>query len=171
MTEAKPPSVAPCAASAEAPVVVLDTNVWLDLLLFEDARAASLLAALIAGQVTALSTQPMRDELADVLSRPFASGRTVAPEALPARAAALSQLIDSTTLAGRCALKSPRCSDPDDQKFIDLAWAWPAAWLISHDRALLTLARPAWSRGLAIGTPAAWALANGLVRTSTRPQP
>lgn len=171
MTETKPSAMAPHTAAAETPVVVLDTNVWLDLLLFEDARAAPLLAALIAGRVTALSTQPMLDELADVLSRPFASGRAVAPGTVPARALALSRLIDGANLAERCALKSPRCSDPDDQKFIDLAWAWPAAWLISHDRALLTLARPARNRGLAIGTPAAWALANGPVQSGARKPP
>ena len=35
------------------------------------------------------------------------------------------------------------CSDPDDQKFIDLAWAWPARVLFSRDRAVLKLARAA----------------------------
>ena len=148
-------------ASAQTPVIVLDTNVWLDLLLFEDARAAPLLAALLAGRVTALSTQPMLDELADVLSRPFASGKAVAPDTVPARALALCRLVDGARPAHHCALNAPRCSDPDDQKFIDLAWAWPAAWLISHDRALLALARPAKARGLAIVTPAGWALTNG----------
>ena len=148
------------ATASEGPYVVLDTNVWLDLLLFEDLRAAPLLAALLAGQVTALSTRLMLDELADVLRRPFASGRAVAPDTVAVQASALCRQIDSACLLDRCALKAPRCSDPDDQKFIDLAWAWPAAWLISHDRALLALARPARTRGLAIVTPACWALGN-----------
>ena len=149
------------AAAPETPIVVLDTNVWLDLLLFQEPQAAPLLAALLGGQLTALSTQPMLDELADVLSRPFASGWAVAPGGVPARALALCRLIDNTGLVDRCALAAPRCSDPDDQKFIDLAWAWPAAWLISHDRALLALARPAQARGLAIVTPAGWAMLAG----------
>ena len=155
--------ILPATTAPESPIVVLDTNAWLDLLLFEDARAAPLRAALLAGHLTALSTQPMLDELADVLSRPFASGWSVAPDAVPTRAFALCRLIDSGCLVDRCALKAPRCSDPDDQKHIDLAWAWPATWLISHDRALLALARPAKARGLTIVTPAGWALANGSV--------
>jgi len=35
----------------------------------------------------------------------------------------------------------PRCSDPDDQKFLDLAWAAAADVLVTKDRALLDLAR------------------------------
>jgi len=50
-----------------------------------------------------------------------------------------------------------RCSDSDDQKFIDLAVASGAAWLISRDRAVLRLARRASAFGLAIVTPERWA--------------
>ena len=35
----------------------------------------------------------------------------------------------------------PRCSDPDDQKFLDLAWAAGADVLVTKDKALLDLAR------------------------------
>jgi len=35
----------------------------------------------------------------------------------------------------------PRCSDPDDQKFIDLAGAVRAQGLVSKDRAVLKLRR------------------------------
>ena len=35
----------------------------------------------------------------------------------------------------------PRCSDPDDQKFIELAAAVPAQGLVSKDRAVLKLRR------------------------------
>jgi len=50
-----------------------------------------------------------------------------------------------------------RCSDGDDQKFIDLAVASGAIWLISRDRAVLRLARRASAFGLAIVTPERWA--------------
>ena len=53
---------------------------------------------------------------------------------------------------------SPRlvCRDPDDQKFIDLALARNARWLISRDKALLALAKRAKPRGLLIQKPEFW---------------
>jgi uncharacterized protein len=53
---------------------------------------------------------------------------------------------------------APRCSDSDDQKFIDLAWAWPATVLFSRDRAVLKLAKAARGHGLQITTPERWGL-------------
>ncbi|MFT7776961.1 putative toxin-antitoxin system toxin component, PIN family [Roseateles sp.] len=50
------------------------------------------------------------------------------------------------------------CRDPDDQKFIDLALAARARWLISRDKAVLALAKRARLRGLAILTPERWSL-------------
>ncbi|OGB06759.1 MAG: putative toxin-antitoxin system toxin component, PIN family [Burkholderiales bacterium RIFCSPHIGHO2_12_FULL_69_20] len=147
--------VAPIAAPDTAsPWVVIDTNAWLDLLLFDDLRAQPLWLALQGGQLRAVATQPMLDELADVLTRPFIADWPVAAETVLARAQALCCIVDAVPTPDRLA---PRCRDLDDQKFIDLAWAWPAAWLLSRDRALLTLARSASPRGLRITTPAGWA--------------
>ncbi len=36
---------------------------------------------------------------------------------------------------------SLNCSDPDDQKFLDLAWTSRADFLVTKDKALLGLAR------------------------------
>lgn len=143
-------------AAAGTPVAVLDTNVLLDLLLFQDHRGAALLAALQAGRLLALSTQAMFDELDDVLTRPFAAGWPVAANQVGALARNLCRRVDADGLLGRGLWPAPRCRDPDDQKFIDLAWSWPAAWLISRDRAVLALARPALVRGLRIATPEVW---------------
>lgn len=139
---------------AAAADVVLDTNTLLDLLLFDDPRARPLGLALQTGRLRALATQPMFDELADVLLRPFVAGWSVDGPTVAARAQGLCRLVEPrpTTVD-----PAPRCADADDQKFIDLAWAWPARWLISRDRALLDLARPALARGLHITTPAGWA--------------
>ena len=52
-----------------------------------------------------------------------------------------------------------RCSDPDDQKFIDLALHAGARWLLSHDKAVLRLAAPARRLGLQILPPARWSMA------------
>ena len=46
-----------------------------------------------------------------------------------------------------------QCRDPDDQMFIDLALAQRARWLLTRDRALLALARPAAAYGLEIAAP------------------
>jgi predicted nucleic acid-binding protein len=49
-----------------------------------------------------------------------------------------------------------RCTDVDDQKFIDLAIATSARWLVTRDRALLKRARRAAPLGLSIATPVQW---------------
>jgi hypothetical protein len=49
----------------------------------------------------------------------------------------------------------PRCRDPDDQKFLELARACRADLLLTRDRALLELARRTPFR---IVTPRAWAM-------------
>ena len=134
--------------------VVLDTNVVLDLLVFGDARSGALRRALHAGQLQALATPAMFDELADVLSRPFLARWQVDAGRLLTQARALYRLVDAPAAQVDAA---PHCADPDDQIFIDLAWSWPARWLFSRDRALLALARRAAPRGLGVLTPAAWA--------------
>jgi predicted nucleic acid-binding protein len=49
-----------------------------------------------------------------------------------------------------------RCTDSDDQVFIDLALAEGARWLLTHDRALLKLARRAAVLGVLVQKPRAW---------------
>ncbi len=39
------------------------------------------------------------------------------------------------------AMDLPRCADPDDQKFLELAWHARASHLLTRDQALLKLAR------------------------------
>ena len=139
-------------SESTAPAVVLDTNVLLDWLVFRDARVAPLGQALQAGALRWLATPPMRDELAHMLGHK--SLARWAPDAEQALT-----VFDSLVVS--CALPSPsrlHCTDPDDQAFIDLAIAQRATWLITHDRALLKLARRARERGVVVLTPAAWRL-------------
>jgi putative PIN family toxin of toxin-antitoxin system len=138
----------------EAARVVLDTNVLLDLLVFKDARSQGLHQALRLGQLQALTTTAMLDELADVLSRPFLSRWRVDAPAVLTQAHSLCRVVENIAPG---TVNAPRCADLDDQMFIDLAWSWPARWLFSRDRALLDLARAASLRGLEVLTPAAWA--------------
>jgi uncharacterized protein len=133
-------------------VAVLDTNVVLDWLVFDDARCAAWVADLQAGRLRWLATQAMRDELMDVLAR----------DALQAWKPDMVR-IGWAWERWACMVKTPerpvpaclRCSDTDDQKFIDAALAG-AQWLLSWDRAVLKLARQAQPWGLRIATPAQW---------------
>jgi putative PIN family toxin of toxin-antitoxin system len=139
--------------TAGSPVrIVLDTNVVLDWLWFDDPRVARLAAALQSGRLHWLATAPMRRELECVLAR------LPQDPAAHSKEHALTSFDAQSTLVGVSPVfERLRCSDGDDQKFIDLAVASGAIWLISRDRAVLRLARRASAFGLAIVTPERWA--------------
>ncbi len=135
-----------------APGVVLDTNVVLDWLVFRNPRVAPLAEALQSGGLRWLATPPMRDELAHMLGhQSLARWEPNAEQALTV----FDGLVTVCSAAPPCRL---RCTDPDDQVFVDLAFAQRVVWLITHDRALLKLARRAREHGIAVLTPAAWCL-------------
>jgi len=134
------------------PQAVLDTQVVLDWLVFGDISVAPLARSLEDGSLRWLTCQAMIDELERVLTRGVTAPRT------PDRATIL-QTVDR--LALRLEARSPagtqlRCSDVDDQIFIDLALAAGAQWLFTRDRALLRLARRARERGVLVLRPVDW---------------
>ena len=53
----------------------------------------------------------------------------------------------------------PRCTDPDDQKFLALAQDAAVDWLLTRDKALLRLNRRAKLAGFRVGSPADWSAA------------
>ncbi len=136
------------------PVAVLDTNVLLDLLVFRNPGVAALAQAVTAGRLRWLGCAEMRGELAHVL-RHAPLGRF--------QADIERALTFADTYMQLTALPTPlptlrlRCSDPQDQMFVDLALHHRAAWLLTRDRALLKLARKAGLRGLRICPPERWA--------------
>jgi putative PIN family toxin of toxin-antitoxin system len=139
--------------------VILDTNVWLDWLVFGDGRVAPLAAAIDAGDARVLATAPMLAEFAAVVARAhFALDE-------PARTAACARQRAAVALhepAPDCRLA---CSDPDDRMFIDLAVAHRVDWLVSRDKALLRLRRTAARRfRIRIGTPEDWRAATDPAR-------
>ena len=140
-----------------AQFAVLDTNVVLDLWVFNDPRAQRLEQALTQGRLRWVATEAMFEELADVLGRPTSARWCPDPSAVLATARARCQVMPPASPPDANARKVPTCADPDDQIFIDFAWTLPAGWLFSRDRAVLDLARPALAHGLVITTPAAWA--------------
>ena len=138
------------------PALVLDTNVVLDWLLFDDPSAAPLAAAIVLRQVRWVATVAMRDEFAEVLRRGLAAQRNADPATLLADWGAHAGILaEPARLPASVPL---HCSDPDDQKFLDLAHAAGATWLLSRDRAVLRLARRAARFGIGIGVPERWVL-------------
>ncbi len=127
------------------PSVVLDTNIVLDVFVFDDAAAIPLKKALVSGDIQWLATQPMRDELARVLAYPQIVPRLTfyhltADDVL----AAFDRHARITEVAAKASLT---CSDADDQKFIDLAVAHQAL-LLSKDRHLLSMKKRLLAQGI-----------------------
>ncbi len=121
------------------PRIVLDTNVCLDLFLFNDPHCAHLMLALRNGSVQAVTRDDCRDEWRRVLHYPQVP---IDDATRPAVSAGFDALIhhlpaEESTVADDAWL--PRCADPDDQKFLELALATGARWLISKDKELLKL--------------------------------
>lgn len=120
-------------------IVVFDTNVLLDLFVFNDFRALHLKQALIDGRIDALATPNTLAEFADVISRPLFSLEKVQQEQIYLQWQSLARLIDDLRLS-----KAPwRCNDPDDQVFLDLAYTVRPCILISKDNEVIRLATKA----------------------------
>lgn len=140
--------------TSDTPWAVLDTNVVLDWLLFEEPAAAALAQAITMERLRWVATAAMRDELAHVLARGLATAHGKEASAL---LAAWDR--HAVPYPEPPAHRLLRVTDPDDQKFLDLALYVRAGWLISRDRAVLRLARRAAASGTSIVTPASWVLA------------
>jgi len=136
----------------DRPSVVLDSNVVLDWLLFRDPVAAPLGRAIHDDAVRWLATAAMRHELEHVLTR----------ERFDRWQGSVRDVLDGwdrwamPLSAPAVAPGALRCSDPDDQKFIDLALHCRPARLISRDKAVLRLARRARAMSVLILPPSAW---------------
>lgn len=153
---ALPASSTPAPEVDARPAIVIDTQVVMDWLVFRDTRVQALAATVTTGALRWLVAPAMRDEIRHVLGRGIAASYAPDLAFIEAQFDAHALHVDAADpqpLAGRLV-----CRDPDDQKFIDLALARQARWLISRDKAVLALAKRARLRGLAIVTPERWSL-------------
>jgi predicted nucleic acid-binding protein len=137
--------------SAAPPIVVLDSNVVLDWLVFRNPAAGPIEAALAEGRVRWLATPAMRNELAHVLQRGLGP-RWPVDDSWQAAWERYAEPAAAPTVAATV----PHCTDPDDQKFIDLAVGVSARWLLTRDRAVLKLARRLRAFGVEVLTPERW---------------
>ncbi len=137
--------------------MVLDTNVCLDLFVFRDAECVTLLEVLQAGAVEAVTDEACREEWWRVLDYP----KLALDEARRSQARlafdACVRCISADDVGPPAKVQLPRCADPDDQKFLELALASQAHWLVSKDNEVLKLgprvARAGW---FTIVTPRGW---------------
>ena len=121
--------------------LVLDTNVWLDWLVFTDAGVVPIQEAVARGDASVFISPACETELARVLGYAL-SGRMLDAEAQAAahsRCRAIACTAYDIAEAHDIA-ELPRCEDPDDQMFLELARDCRADLLITKDRDLLTLA-------------------------------
>ncbi|WP_175775540.1 putative toxin-antitoxin system toxin component, PIN family [Burkholderia anthina] len=143
-------SLAPHAAHC----VVLDSNVWIDILVFDDPATRPIRAALERGRLAAVIDGRCLNELELVLDYPQFQSRAVDKAAALAIVARLTSFMEPPPVDAD-APPLPKCKDRDDQKFLELARAAQADWLVSKDRALLKLAkRTARDFGFRIAQPA-----------------
>ena len=124
--------------------IALDTNIILDVFVFNDPAAEPVRQALADNKLDWLATKPMRDELERVLDYPKIKVR-LAFYKLTAEQV-LSKFDQHARLVDVAPKASVTCSDPDDQKFIDLA-VQHRALLLSKDKAVISMQK----RLLALG--------------------
>ena len=125
--------------------IILDTNIVLDVFVFNDSTAEPVRQALANQQLDWLATQDMRDELARVLAYPKIAVRL-----------AFYKLGSNDVLArfdqhARLVKVAPKasltCSDADDQMFIDLA-AQHQCLLLSKDKDVLAIKKRLLTHGI-----------------------
>ena len=133
------------------PLLVLDTNIVLDVFVFNDAAAQPVRAALVAGGWDWVATAAMRVELERVLGYPQIVPR-LAFYALSADEV-LAQFDTHARLLPAPGKATVNCSDADDQMFVDLAVAQRSV-LLSKDKAVTSMAK----RLLALGVQVRQAL-------------
>jgi putative PIN family toxin of toxin-antitoxin system len=115
---------------------VLDTNIVLDVWVFNDPQAVDLRQDVESGRLRWLATVPMREELARVLGYAHLARR------LAFYGLGVDQILSHFDRYAVLVDVAPKaawtCKDEDDQKFIDLAVAH-RAWLLSKDKEVLCM--------------------------------
>ena len=151
--------------AASSLCVVIDSNVWIDILVFDDPLTRPIRDALTDGTIHAVINAACFYEIELVLDYPqfarFEVDKSAALATLRRRTRWIETAERATTTsaprsdassdidessetrdtASAAVLPLPRCRDRDDQKFLELAADARAAWLVTKDKALLKLSR------------------------------
>jgi hypothetical protein len=144
--------------------IVIDTQSLFDWMVFANPVCRAWDTALGSPDWDWIFTSEMKAEFDFVAAKGFGDRWAVDPDAVASRWAAHAREVAAPPPPGAAARL--RCTDPDDQKFIDLAIGLRAHTLVTRDKALLRLARQASARhGVRICRPDAWSkdMANAAV--------
>jgi putative PIN family toxin of toxin-antitoxin system len=126
--------------------VIFDTNVLLDLFVFNDFRVLHIKQALLEKQLDALASHQTLEEFTDVISRPLFALEQSAQAKLVQEWQALARIIDDQNIHA-----APwQCRDMDDQIFLDLAFTSKPCILLSKDNEVLKFAARAAKEGVQI---------------------
>ncbi len=141
---------------------ILDTNIWLDWFVFTHEPAAPMTAlknTLLDSQnnqthphCAILMTPAMWEEWVDVLGRPQFKVEAERQVEILNQTRAMVQWVETPPAPH----ERIRCSDKDDQIFIDGALVMGVQWLLSKDRHLLKLRNRARRSAVNIVTPEQW---------------
>lgn len=131
---------------------ILDTNIWLDWLVFQNDSLDELKKAHAKGHFVIIYTDEMLEEFIDVIGR---AQFKLTLEQQGAAKLAVMQIAKKVETKAK-PMNSIHCQDKDDQIFIDMALAHQAQWLISKDKHLLALKNRAAKQLLKIGTADKW---------------
>ncbi|WP_424192208.1 PIN domain-containing protein [Ampullimonas aquatilis] len=151
--------------------LLLDSNVLLDIVHFADPDALPIRAAIEAGRMQMVSNAACRDELIRVL----AYTRFKIADATP-HLTWFDQHVQLFELAtGLAQVRLPRCSDEDDQKFLecarDTAPHFNKLFLFSKDKAVLKMkGRMLRDFGVSVLPPRDWFLVERHAATLTNPE-
>lgn len=137
--------------------LVLDTNVWIDWLVFDDPSIAPLKAAHQHGRIHIVVNEACLEELNEVLAYPEFRLDDAQKKNHLAEVDRCTIRHDDQRPARLTAL--PRCTDPDDQKFLTLARDAAADRLLTRDKALLKLNRRLKGAGFRVESPSEWSAA------------
>lgn len=146
--------------------IVLDTNVCLDLFVFQDPRWAGLLHAMERRDIEVVTRKDCRAEWLLVLDYPRFSLDEASRMEVRLRFDALISCVEPPQSVQLSEL--PICKDREDQKFLEIALQSGAGTLITKDKALLKLAKRLARKGLfSVMTPEAWMLAKSATEGQT----
>lgn len=137
--------------SPGVPRVVLDTNAALDWLVFRNPSMDPWAEAIAAGRLQWIVSQRMCEELEHMAAHQSLARWRPDAAAVADAIAAWGVIVSAGVSAAAGQL---RCTDADDQVFIDVAFLHRARWLLTHDKALLKLARRSAAHGVRICRPA-----------------
>ena len=120
--------------------LVLDTNIWLDWLVFADPSVVPVRDAVVMKRAAVFIDDACEAELERVLAYDLGK-HSIDAAAQAACLAACRRVALRAEAPEALQAKLPKCSDPDDQKFLEAALAARADYLVTKDQALLELTR------------------------------